>query len=84
MRVVQIILCILACLCVIASVIVGAFLQNLVGVICLLLGAVICGAGMFFVRAQANDKAERKERGNRCDFMDPPSDDHNTDDGGER
>lgn len=82
MRILQMVLCILACLCVVASVVVGAFLQNLVAVICLLLGAVICGAGLFLVRARANEREERQERGHRRDFMDPPSDDNNADDGG--
>ena len=72
MRVMQMVLCILACLCIVAAVVVGAFLQNLVAVICLILGAVICGAGMFFLKSQANAKEEREARRNRPDFMNPP------------
>lgn len=72
MRTLQTVFCILACLCVIAAVIVGAFWHSLVGVLCLLLGAVLFGGGMFFVKSCANEKEEREERKNRPDFMNPP------------
>lgn len=74
MRTLQTVFCILACLCVLAAVIVGSFLHSLVGVLCLLLGAVLCGGAMFFVRSRANEKDEAEERKNRPDFMNPPKD----------
>ena len=78
MRTDQIISCILACICVAAAAIVGAFLQNLVAVICLMLGAVICGGAMFFLRNAANEKEEQQARKNRPDFMNPPKEEDKT------
>lgn len=71
MRTLQVIFCILSCLCVVAAVIVGAFVQNLVAVLCLLLGAVLCGILMFIVRARANELADQAEKKKHRDFMDP-------------
>ena len=74
MRILQIVLCILACLCVAAAAITGAFLQDLTIVLCLIGGAFLFGAGMFLVRRFLELRAERKARKNRRDFMDadPP------------
>lgn len=71
MRIVQIVSCILACLCVVAAAIVGAFLRDLVIVLCLLLAAVLCGVVMFFARARAKEREEQ----DRPDFMNPPKHD---------
>ena len=77
MRVLQIVFCILSCLCVLAAALVGAFLQDLTIVICCILGAVIFGGAMFFVRGQANARDEREAAERKPDFMDPKNKDGN-------
>ena len=73
MRTLQIVFCILACLCVTAAAIVGAFLRDLTVVLCLLLAAVLFGVLMFIARARANDRAERTAEKDRPDFMNTPA-----------
>lgn len=73
MRKLQIALSILSCLCVVAAVIVGSFVQNLYYVLALMLAAVIFGAGMFVVRARANEREDNEAKKNRPDFMNTPS-----------
>ncbi len=73
MRNLQIVLCILTCLCVLAAVIVGAFWYNLGAVLGLMLAAVIFGGGMFIVRGRANAREEEEARKHRPDFMNTPS-----------
>ena len=73
MRKLQIVLSILSCLCVVAAVIVGSFVQNLYFVLALMLAAVIFGAAMFVVRNKANEHDDAESRKNRPDFMNTPA-----------
>ena len=73
MRNFQFVFCVLSCLCFAAAAVVGAFVRDLVTVICLLLGGVIFAAAMFLARARANAKEEEARRRQRPDFMDPPA-----------
>ena len=73
MRKLQIVLSILSCLCVVAAVIVGSFVQNLYFVLALMLAAVIFGAAMFVVRNKANEREDAESRKNRPDFMNTPA-----------
>ncbi len=72
MRKLQIVLSILSCACVAAAAIVGAFVQNLPLVLGLMLGAVVFGCAMFFVRSRANAREDAEARRNRPDFMNAP------------
>ena len=73
MRKLQIVLSLLSCLCVVAAVIVGSFVQNLYFVLALMLAAVIFGAAMFVVRNKANEREDVESRKNRPDFMNTPA-----------
>lgn len=73
MRKLQIVLSLLSCLCVVAAVIVGSFVQNLYFVLALMLAAVIFGASMFVVRNKANEHDDAESRKNRPDFMNTPA-----------
>lgn len=73
MRKLQIVLSLLSCLCVVAAVIVGSFVQNLYFVLALMLAAVIFGAAMFVVRNKANEREDAESRKNRPDFMNTPA-----------
>lgn len=81
MRKLQIVLSILSCLCVVAAVIVGSFVQNLYFVLALMLAAVIFGAAMFVVRNKANEREDAESRKNRPDFMNTPAPSADTQDG---
>ncbi|HIZ63289.1 MAG TPA: hypothetical protein H9670_01795 [Firmicutes bacterium] len=73
MRKLQIVLSLLSCLCVVAAVIVGSFVQNLYFVLALMLAAVIFGAAMFVVRNKANEREDAESGKNRPDFMNTPA-----------
>ena len=81
MRKLQIVLSLLSCLCVVAAVIVGSFVQNLYFVLALMLAAVIFGAAMFVVRNKANEREDAESRKNRPDFMNTPATSADTQDG---
>ena len=74
MRILQMIFCILACLCVLAAAILGAFLRDLAVVLGCAAGAVAFAAAMFAVKAIPERRREREARAMRRDFMDTPED----------
>ncbi len=70
MKILRIVFCTLACLCVAASVIIGA-LFGWIYFLALLAAAAVFGMAMF-VCIRVQEKGEPSER---RDFMDPPSED---------